>query len=172
MRKIVADLESGLGDVPIMEKYHLSPAELMMIIQKLSDNDAVKPAAVKSRLEALKRTAAPSEMRSVPRNYLVFSIPIHDSEDPSIAGLVNDISENGLQVEGIETQEHEVRSFVIDSDQFSATSPVSFDAECRWVRKDETNGHFIAGFEITAISEGSLKNLGRLIKQLTIGDRL
>jgi hypothetical protein len=172
MGKIVADVESGLGDVPIMEKYQLSPADYMAILKKLRENRAVRAGAVRGRIEALKHSDATLEMRAVPRQYVVFSIPIYDAQDQSLLGLVNDITESGLQVEGIKTRVGEVRSFAIRSDVFPLKSPIVFDAECRWVQAQETNEQYLAGFEITMISEVCLEQLRELIKQLTIGEQL
>ena len=168
--RVIKDIRSGLGDVPIMEKYQISPAEFLEVLKKIKEIDVIGFAEVEHRITELEKKSDPSEMRSVPRNYMVFTTWISDANDPSKSGLVNDISENGLQVEGISVKVNEAKSFIIRSDIFSVDTPIEFDAECRWVKPTDFGDTDIAGFEITLISDQNLNRLRKLIQQLSLGE--
>lgn len=168
--RIIHDIRSGLGDIPIMEKYQISPAEFMEILTKLQEVDAVQSEEIERLVTNLRKQSDVSEMRSTPRNYLVFTTSVYDAHDASISGVINDISESGLQVEGISVEVDESRSFVIRSDVFTVGAPITFDAECKWFRPSGPEGRHVAGFEITMISDSSLEQLRKLIQQLSLGD--
>ncbi len=169
--EIIEAIRSGMGDVPIMEKYQISPGEFMDILMKLKEVEPADSETVVTLLRELQKTCDPMELRSMPRNYLVFAATVHDADDPSVRGSVNDITEGGFQVEGIRAAVNETRKFVIKSEVLAVDTEIAFEATCRWTKPDDLRDHDVAGFEITSISESSLAELRKLIQHLSLGER-
>ena len=169
IKRILADIRAGMGDVPIMEKYRLSPADLMAILLEFGHLRTGESVGEEQKMRTLRKDVSDTEMRVLPRNYLTLSLSVHDAADHSISGVINDITENGLQIEGIPANVGEIRSFVISCDMFPGDPPIVFDAECRWIGQLEANKQFVAGFEITMISDEAAEQLLKLIRQITLG---
>lgn len=171
-KEIMDDIRSGMGDVPIMEKHQISPAEYQAILRKLREVRALSRQEVSSRMAAMPAGTEGPQMRSVPRNYMFFTIPIYDANDPKVVGVVNDLTEKGLQVSGIPAQVDEPKTFLIRPDVFPVDMPMAFDATCRWVNVDGNTGHYVAGFEITHIQKRHLTTLRKLISEITFQENL
>jgi len=111
-----------------------------------------------------------SQMRRAPRGYPIVALPIFDVDDPTIEGLVQDISESGAQISGITMKVNEKRTFIIQADEFCDIKPFSFDAECRWVRSEGPGQDCIAGLEIISISDKDKEELRTLFETLAFSD--
>jgi hypothetical protein len=172
-KAIIEDIKSGLGDIPIMEKYQLSPAEYLRVLDKLVAVRAITETATRERKRALK--ARPPEetlsKRQLQRNYALFTIAIHDADDLTVTGTLNDITEKGLQLSGMPAQAGGVRTFLVRSDVFTVSPPLVLTAICKWTVPEEEGRNLVAGFEITGISRHDLLGLRRLIEELTISPR-
>jgi hypothetical protein len=171
-REIMDDIRAGMGDVPIMEKHQISPAEYQAVLRKLQEVRALTKQELAARMSAVPGDNAGQQMRSVPRNYMFFTIPIYDANDPRVVGVVNDLTEKGLQVAGIPARVDEVKTFLIRPDVFPVEMPLAFDATCRWVNVDRTTGQYVAGFEITHIQRKHLGTLRKLISEITFQENL
>jgi hypothetical protein len=108
--------------------------------------------------------------RRIPRSYPVVQLPIYDVDDPTVEGLVQDLSEKGVQVSGILTEVDQRKTFFIQANEFAAVNPFSFEAECRWVRTSSGDDQCVSGFEITWISDKDLEELRSAIELLAISD--
>lgn len=111
-----------------------------------------------------------SQMRRSPRAYPVVMLPIFDVDDPTIEGLVQDISENGVQVSGMKIKVGAKKTFIIQAEDNCGIKPFSFDAECRWVSPESEDEMSMAGFEIISISEKDLEELQRVLQTLVFSD--
>jgi hypothetical protein len=169
IRRIIHEIRSGMGDVPIMEKYSLAPEEYMEILQQLKRENALWP----QEPPPPKQEPEPPELedqiqrRTIPRCYMVINRAICDAGKPSIRGIVTDITEKGVQVVGLQALLNEVRAFSIGRDRLSPGADLQFEAVCRWVRKGRRLEEWQAGFEITKISSQNLVRLRKLIQELT-----
>ncbi|MEW6111245.1 MAG: PilZ domain-containing protein [Thermodesulfobacteriota bacterium] len=110
-----------------------------------------------------------SNRRRFSRKYMLFKIPAYDAQSRRFLGLVQDISEKGVQLFGVEVGVNARRTLIIQASDYIKGAPLQFEAQCRWTRKESTQGYYVSGFEITSIGEESRRNLGRLIEFLTIG---
>lgn len=111
-----------------------------------------------------------TQMRRAPRGYPIVSLPIFDVDDPTIEGSVQDISETGVQISGITMKVNEKRTFIIQVDEISDIKPFSFDAECRWIRKEGPDQVCIAGLEIISISDKDREELKTIFETLAFSD--
>lgn len=169
-KAIIADIQSGLGDIPIMEKYQLSPAEYLKVLDKLVAVRAIAEATTQERKRALLLQPKPQSVskRRLARNYALFTIAIQDADDLSLTGILNDITERGLQISGIRAEIGTVKSFLIRSDVFTVIPPLLLKAVCRWIKPGTRAEDYVAGFEITGISRHDMEGLRKLIGELTI----
>ena len=107
------------------------------------------------------------KIRQLPRHFTVVPVTIYDVSNPEVKGQVRDITRKGVGVERIATTIYEIKTLVISVDEYDGVAPFGFQAECRWVRHDPGSGLYIAGFEITKISDRSLHELLKLMRELT-----
>jgi hypothetical protein len=110
------------------------------------------------------------DKRELARSYPVVELPIFDVDDPTVEGVVTDLSTRGVQVVGIPSKEGQRRTFFIQANEFGAGSPFSFEAECRWVTTDTETGRALAGFEILGISEKDRQQLRMVMNLLAFSD--
>ncbi len=176
VREIVEDIQlRRLTDTQLMEKYKVSAKGLQSVFQKLLDRRAVKSEDIEGRSQPYVDTITLEQRQEHQRHYLPQPVPIYETRDTiSIyerkdlhnKGRVNDITERGIGVVGIDANVGDTKAFVIVADEFVELDPFSFDAICRWVQLEES-GEYSAGFEITKISARALTELQKLIERLT-----
>jgi len=106
--------------------------------------------------------------RKFNRKYTLFKIPAYDAETQSCLGLVQDLSENGIQLIGINMDINSTKTLIIHTNDDLKGSPMSFQAVCRWVREEELQGYYVSGFEITDISDETRRNLLGLMEYVTL----
>lgn len=168
--KILGDIHAGMGDVPIMEKYGLSPRLYGRILDRLRNAGAISSDHLAGRLSASDSPSDNSEKRAQKRNYVLYPIAVYDANNPVNYGALNDITETGFQVQGMNVEVDEIGTYMIRSDALAVHSPFTLDAICRWVRMDEETRQLISGFEIAAIPREGQKELSRLIELVSVTD--
>jgi len=162
VRNIIEDLQKDLGDVPIMEKYYISPEELQEVKRRwIEDEQLSESWCTASQIISRK------ELRSLPRCQPLYEIKIFDAKNSRMVGSINDIHAKGLQVEGIVVMMDEVKTFVIPGGPYNVHQKLAFKAQCLWSSINEL-GTCVAGFRITEISPQSARDLEKLIATLTI----
>lgn len=168
VRSFVKDVQSGMPDAQLSNKYKLTSKGLQKAFTKLVDAEILRPSDVQGRLPTHESPIAVEGVRVLARNYLAFPLPVYDAESLLVQGDIVDITEKGLQVAGIEVEPQETKSFLIRPDEFHDIYPFVFEARCQWARRKDPDGQHVAGFEIVDISELGLEELRRLIEMLTI----
>jgi hypothetical protein len=166
-RDIVNDIRAGLTDHQLMEKYRLSFKGLQSIFKKLEDVKAIKPSELYGRIPSYEDTVNVGSLRKLPRNYLGLSLTIYVAKNPANRGIVEDITEKGVGVRGIQVIQNQTETLVVDADDLVGIAPVMFEATCRWFKKNAA-GKVSSGFEIISISDGDLQRLHQLIEQLAL----
>lgn len=169
-RDVIKDIRSGLTDSQLMEKYQLSEGRLKHVFEKLVDAKALDESEIRDRVTLAQESTSGRSARRMSRGYLMFSIPVYDTDNIEIEGWLVDLNQTGLQVSGIEAAVGDSRSLLIRADEFVDVYPFGFDAKCRWVEPDETQGVLNVGFEITGISSWGLQELRKLISLVTLSD--
>jgi len=164
---ILADLREGMGDIPVMEKYGISPNELSAIKQgsqfgRPARSDRVSPGQTKPGAR---------QRRISRRNQPLYRVTIYDANNPHNNGIINDVTRKGIQVEGIRVRADETLTLLVRGEPFHAHAPFAFTVQCRWVQTNE-QGVCVAGFYITDISPKDAKELHKLIDLLTIAETL
>ena len=103
------------------------------------------------------------------RKYLLFKIPAYDAQTRRFLGLVQDITESGIQLYGVKGEVNTTRSIIIQASDYLKSPPLHFEAQCRWSRRESADDYYLSGFEITAINEEVQASLIKLIEFVTLG---
>ena len=164
------DLRSGMADQELMEKYKLTPRGLGALLRNLVNAEVISfRELIRISSGQLNLPEMVAELRIRSRKQLEFLLPISDSEQPENAGLVYDISDDGVGTRGLKTKMHEIRTLVIPADDFFRVEPVVFEGICRWVEEKEDRWDSAAGFSVAKLLQGSLTELQDIIRALNPG---
>jgi hypothetical protein len=138
-------------------------------VQKHLRNNALYGPSLNSGLQS-QRLSPKNEQRQYPRNYPYYRTLVYDATDVRCAGLINDITESGIQVAGIPVKVQESKKFVVNADACSVHSSFVFDAQCVWTKNDPY-GDCIAGFMITGIQKRAVLELRKFIQCLSFCEK-
>jgi PilZ domain len=166
---IVSDIQAGMTDAQLMERYRLSAKGLQSAFKKLVEAQAIDPEELGERVPLYEDTVTIEDMRQIVRDHLHHSVVICDAHDRKCMGRVRDISEKGVGIKGLQAKVNEIRSLYIAPDDFVEVEPFRFEGRCRWVKKSP-GGDYSAGFEITNISNSGLEELRRLVHLINVSD--
>jgi hypothetical protein len=115
------------------------------------------------------KSNGPDSRRKYERKYTLFKIPVYDAETRRFLGLVQDLSENGIQLLGVNVEVNASKTMIIQASDYVKGAPITFGAVCRWVRKEDPMGYYVSGFEITDITAETRKNLIGLMQYIALG---
>jgi hypothetical protein len=155
IRQVVVDIKSGLTKTQLMHKYRLSPRGLRWLSMTLISSGAISWQEIYDKLCTTYEELVPDKLRQTTRYTLPFDCHIYSSDDLGALGKVRDISEHGLGIFGVKANVGDTKTLTISEEEFGEFAAFTFDAECRWIRKEP--GGFGSGFEISHISIGNLK---------------
>ncbi len=113
--------------------------------------------------------SAVEDRRKSKRKYVLFKIPAYDAETKRFLGLVQDINETGVQLFGVRVDVDTTKTLVIQASDYVKGAPLIFEAVCRWTRRENPQGYYVSGFEISNISDESKRNLLKLIEAVAFG---
>jgi len=163
----VDDIRSGMSQVALMEKYGLSSRGLVSAYRKLVDAGILEPEEAPENLER-DEVEVVEELRQEARCYLDFELPVIDVGSSDVQGRIRDITVGGLGVIGVPAEVDEVKTFMVYHEKFALIKPFLIEARCRWAKREGQNGHCVAGFEITNMSEKDLEQLRKLVKIISL----
>jgi hypothetical protein len=103
------------------------------------------------------------------RKYLLFKIPAYDAQTRRFLGLVQDITEDGVQLFGVKMETECAKTLIIQASDYVRSAPLHFNAICRWTRRENPQGYYVSGFEIVEISEEARANLIKLMEFVALG---
>lgn len=137
--EIVGDIRLGIPNTALMAKYGLSRKQLYDVFDQLVTAKVISPSDLRDEtalsLDSGHVLVLPREGRDFPRIELDFELSIHDAKRPDLIGLVEDVSERGMRIRGIETRVGEVKTFAVPAGKYEQISPFAFEAVCRWVER-------------------------------------
>jgi hypothetical protein len=162
----IRDVRAGMTTSQLMNRYSLSTRECRSLFRQLEagmkDPGALYGRTVSNGGEGTRR------LRDLPRVDIPLPLPVYDAKRPDSRGLVLDVSEKGLRTQGIEAEPGREFTFVVCADRLFDMNPVVCDAECRWVKRKGLHGEYLAGFQITDISERNAEDMHRLIRAVSL----
>jgi len=165
-KAIVGDIGSGMSKNELMAKYRLSSKMLQYVCKKLLDPKAIgRDQLDESSFQA---TVVEDAVREWQRYYLDFDVPVYEKGHPEIHGRLLDVTEQGVGLEGIESEVNSTQNFVVLGDLFGEIAPFEFEARCRWFRKGADYGPGVGGYEIIRISDKDVRELRKLIHLVTL----
>lgn len=165
--RLVTDIRSGLSDSDLRRKYKLSSRGLQSAFKKLAESGAVRAFGPDQMTNPEEYWTVIENMRQYPRLRPHFSIPVIDGEDHKNRGILRDVTIRGVGTSDVRSRHDEVKTLIIPQDELGEYGSFSFEAQCRWC-EPRPDGHHMAGFEITHISQGCLNELQCLIRVYTL----
>lgn len=168
-RDLLEDIRSGLSDDELMEKFEMSLRALQSAFEQLLKSGLISRRELRIRSAPSKETAASDDTRRLPRHYLVIPVEIYEEDAPSNKGVIRDLTEKGIGIIGMQAALDEVKRFIIPRTEMSEVDQVTFEARCRWTKRDDQGTH-LCGFQIVSIEEEDLNALRHLIRELSLGD--
>jgi uncharacterized protein (DUF433 family) len=162
---VVDAIRSGLSRTQLIRKYGLTFRGLQWICLTLVRTGLMSQHEISARMGLNFEQLVPRTDRALPRYRPDSQVFVFESGKPQIQGKVLDISQRGVRVAGIEAKVGEIKVLTVRGDELGEFYSFTFDATCRWVRKGP-DGQYVAGFEISSLSIGSLAELRLLIRSV------
>lgn len=162
------DVRVGVSDMELRHKYGLDADGLAQAFDKMLEIGAMTQSEMFDRIGSILTASEVTNLRRAPRHYLVFKIPVVDLDRPTEKGFVNDITEEGLQISGINSEEGEIRTLMLRPDEVVDVGPITFKALTRWKKLESGGGQPVAGFRIVSLSQSDLERIRRLISLLSL----
>lgn len=170
VNQLVNDIRDGMTDIDLMGRYGLSAKGLESIFRKLVEGKYIGQGELKRRAEPYSDTADLQNMRRLQRSYPALTVSVRDLRNPGAKGILHDVSERGIGVRGIVAKPNDTRILVVNPRELEEMLPFMFECLCRWGKLDADKSSYAAGFEVTRISDESLNQLKRLIREVTFSD--
>ncbi len=174
-KEVLTDVRAGMTDGELRDKYKLTARGLAGLFHRLLESGAISLGELLCRSgpheEEEFTGCTTAEFRMLGREEIDFPLLIHDAVNPDIIGLVQDISDDGIRISGVETEVDEIRTFSLRADELFQVEPILFEAKCRWVFKKGLPQVPLAGFAVTKLMEGSLKDLRNIMAALSLEER-
>ena len=167
-KDFMTDLQAGMTDSALMEKYRLSPGDLQLVASKILAARSPRNSAQSASTPTCQITIEERLGREELRKPATVWIPVFD-ETLRETGSLGDVGENGLSVDGMVSEVGEARTLMIRPDVFPDIDPFELDVVCRWTEKLDENDDFQSGFEILEMSSQAQQQLLKLIEALTKG---
>ncbi len=169
-KDIIDDIRSGLDDAELMRKYKLTSKGLQSAFTKLINNRLMTVDEIYGqRRSEDEDTVIIDDMTLIQKHFLTVTAPVCEAGKPEIQGRLQEITERGLTISGIESRIGEVKSFVVPCQEFLKIKEIIFEAKCLWAKKKRAAKEWSAGFQITQIDKKNLANLRELVRVLTLG---
>ncbi len=166
VRELAEDFRTGASGPELMDKYQVSALQLQELLNECLEAGFLQSEDVR-RLSSKERPKQAQQVRSVASRHAIgVEIPIYEKDRSDVPGRLLDIAETGVRIKNLPSREGEMKHLVIPADEVVLIDEIEFEAVCRWTRQDQ-EGLFMAGFEITGVSQGSLDELRILIQSIS-----
>ena len=170
LNEIAEDIRSGLDGTQLMEKYRMSPRSLRRVSTMLISSGSITWQEIYDKLSTTYKDLVPDKPRGGKRSPVPFDCNIYEMHNEGVLGKVRDIAYKGVGVQGIKAKVGDTKTLVVAKDEFGEFATFTFDAECRWKKRDPS-GEFLVGFEISYISIANLKEFQLLLHLVRFGNR-
>jgi len=107
--------------------------------------------------------------RRFKRRYMLFKIPAYDGTSRRFLGLVQDLTEAGVQLFGVKVGVGQTMTMVIQVSDYIKGATLHFEAVCRWTSTQNPHGYYLSVFEIVSIGDEGRKNLTKLMELVSLG---
>ena len=163
-KQIVTDIQSGMRDRDLMEKYGLAPRPFQRVLHRLVVDEAIDHEELYEKSQTYREISDVISSRRHPRVHIPMAIRVLGAGG-SQSGFIRDISETGLRVAGIEAEVGESTTLTVPLKEIPVIGPIKFKATCRRSeRKGKQKKFVVTGFEITTISDEARRGFLRLIE--------
>lgn len=103
------------------------------------------------------------ELRTEPRNHLVYYLRVFEQDGKTLFGHVVDVSPNGMLITSHRPMQQAAKYqlAIEDARQFDSSNTLEFEAECRWCKSD--TGLFDGGFRLTGCGKSFTEMLSAFV---------
>lgn len=150
---VLQGVRAGLSNDELMLRYRLTSEDLRKAFGQLVAEKLLQPAELGGRDTPVQRDYRVARPRSDSRRFPTFEVKVRLEGDHGQEGLLLDVSEKGLAVQGIGAAEGEALDLTVIGDEVFGVDLFTFRARCRWVRGNGCNGGRYCGFEIIEMSD-------------------
>ncbi len=162
-RQIITDIQSGMRDRDLMEKYGLAPRPFQRVLHRLVLEEAIDHDDLYEKSQTYREISDVISSRRHPRVHIPMAIRVLGNGG-SQSGFIRDVSETGLRVAGIAAEKGESIALSVPLKEIPVIGPIKFEATCRRSeRKGKQKKFAVVGFEITAMSDEARRRFLRLI---------
>lgn len=167
VKAILHDIELGMTNSELMEKYQLSPEGLTKVRKESLESYGMEVEGDQSSYVPGDRDTMRVDLRKALRNLPSVVVSVCEAGKGGATYQLNDITEAGVGISGIAARIGEIKTIVVLGDEHGIVTPFEFQAECRWSGTQEPDGMPCAGFRITKISDKDYRTLREFIGQYT-----
>ncbi len=161
---IVRDIREGLSDIELMAKYNLTLKGFLSLLRRSLEAKILDPSEIATRFASYEEILI-DDNRTIPRFKVQESIQIQEYKRPDIQGLLTEISENGVRIQGISGSPGDIKILAVSARESLGINPLVFEAECKWSSR-ESSGTVHAGYETRRVLKGDFSELvSRIAKQ-------
>ncbi len=165
----VACIRAGMSDLELMDRYGLSAKGLRSLFTKLVTAGFITTAECYRSSQLARDLFLKDEVQGLPKHYLAVTTRVFEPVYPEVVGMLCDITEKGIGIEGIPAKPGEIKTFVIPTGDLVEGSDIWLQAYCLWAETKWPEKRDLAGFQITKISQEDLETLRKLIRVLCLG---
>jgi hypothetical protein len=154
--QVLQDVRSGMGDAELKEKYKLSSAGLVRLLERMVDSNLISHSELSEISEAYRNKVGRIYGRRQVRAQISVPIPVHDmsSLSSSTTGLLRDISLEGFRIVGIKCHVGDIKTFQLPLDMFTEAHPLILVGECSWVtQKVGEQNYWVTGYHMETVSD-------------------
>jgi len=166
--EVLADIRARMAETLLMKKYGISAHGLQRLYAKLREAGLITQEELDAVTMASDVTVEVTGTRQTIRHYPLLSLTATSLNHHEVSGLVRDLSEKGVGISGFPSELGEEHTLAMKACEACEVEPFMLKAECKWCKIDETSLEILSGYEITEISEESLKNLREFIRSASI----
>ena len=173
VKEFLADMQGGMTDLQLMEKYKVSSRGLQRVFKKLLDVDAIAPADLRGRVPSFEDTVSLDfENLAFPKDeHLECLVPVYDANDPACTGSICELGDNGLTIEGFHVEPDDKRSIVVAAHDFFEIDSFPLEVRCKWSKPELPGKPPVAAFEIASVAKDDEPKLRSLVRLVRIHDK-
>ena len=110
-----------------------------------------------------------NDRREQERYAVGFALPVHEATKRENKGIIVDVSEGGIGVQGLSAEPGERKTLVIPAYHgFVTFDSIVIVAECRWIDTEGEPGERNSGFKVIQLTPKNALELAKLISTLSV----
>jgi hypothetical protein len=171
-KEFVADMNAGMTDSQLMDKYKISSTGLQSVFRKLVGAHVLTADDLRRRTPLYEDTATLDfdKLQFANEEKVSCLVPVYEASDPDRVGSICEISSKDLTISGLDAAKNDLKIFVVLCDDFFQIDSFELEARCKWRKIRNNEEGTLAAFEITDIADRDRHKLAALIRAVHMQD--